>query len=726
MELNLTVLSNKDVSSTVETKQMRLSKHAETMVFQMFTKNVYSNPIGTIVREITSNSFDSHVEANVTHLPVIIRKSYDKETNHHYISFIDYGVGMSPERIDNIYSVYFESTKRENNNEIGGFGIGGKSVLSYRRIINSITGEYDNSFYVITIFNNIKYYYCIYEGKSSPEIVLLHQESTTESNGTEIKVPILESDIIKFERELLQQLYYFENIIFEGFNESKFVTNDYTIIKGKNYLFRGKNNIRYVHVCLGRVCYPINYDVLELNEELYRIPVAIKLNVGDVDVTVSRESLEYSEKTVLLLKNRLTEVRNEILNILISKSNDVRTLEDYFEYRNNFGTIKMPNNEIINLSQYLSLNKITYLNYDESFVTTKSFVELFNVLFNNLIFGKKRRQKHLPNKFTGEYRDLLNNNNIFYCENEFKRINNVHKQLNGDFDVFSIIEKKNIFGDIKTLNIKEDKLFSIQNELFEVIKKYSRKYANIQTKSHNIVKAKSKRNIPIKFFIGGKTVVKEVDLDLMNKLKIRVFYGNNEDKENLYKCKKIAIQLFGDSHVNNYSYSEKSNCFTHKSKNGILFILISKNNEKLINNKNIIHIKHFKLFLNRKHDLIKDIIISQNIIREYKQIDEIFKSKSISCVSNEIYNKVIKLNEHLVKYDEINQKYDYFYYLDYLKVIMDINLDNQNNEAMKIIKELIKLGEKNKKYLNYIKMPFNNIDSDDIFWNLIKKILVIK
>ena len=117
MEIDLKVLGKQQITATTETKKMRLSEHAQSMVFQLFTKNVYSNPIGTVVREITSNCFDSHVEAGTENTPVLIKKTHDDQTDTYYISFIDYGVGMSPERVENVYGVYFESTKRNNNNE---------------------------------------------------------------------------------------------------------------------------------------------------------------------------------------------------------------------------------------------------------------------------------------------------------------------------------------------------------------------------------------------------------------------------------------------------------------------------------------------------------------------------------------------------------------------------------------------------------------------------------
>jgi DNA topoisomerase VI subunit B len=223
MKMDMNVLGKHKVQSTTGTKKMRMSEHATSMVFQLFTKNVYSDPIGTVVREITSNCFDSHVEAGVNK-PVLIKKTYDEQTDSYYISFIDYGVGMSPDRVENVYSVYFESTKRGNDNEIGGFGIGGKTPLAYKRSTGEGEGEYDNSFFVITNYNGTKYYYNVYEGVESPEFTCFHDEPTKEGNGTEIRIPILQRDISKFEDALKMQLYYFENVVFEGFSDN--VKND--------------------------------------------------------------------------------------------------------------------------------------------------------------------------------------------------------------------------------------------------------------------------------------------------------------------------------------------------------------------------------------------------------------------------------------------------------------------------------------------------------------------
>ncbi len=88
-------------------------------LFDIVSKQMYRRPINSIVREITSNCFDSHIEAKVDD-PVIIK--FDEDEAGDYISFIDVGVGMSPDRMEKVYSKYFSSSKRESNEFIGMFG----------------------------------------------------------------------------------------------------------------------------------------------------------------------------------------------------------------------------------------------------------------------------------------------------------------------------------------------------------------------------------------------------------------------------------------------------------------------------------------------------------------------------------------------------------------------------------------------------------------------------
>lgn len=91
------------------------------MMYQAFLN--YSDPISTIVREITSNCFDSHIEAGVDkNIEIEIKNKNYLTGQAASIHFRDFGVGLSPERIKTVYSKFFKSTKRDTDNEIGGFG----------------------------------------------------------------------------------------------------------------------------------------------------------------------------------------------------------------------------------------------------------------------------------------------------------------------------------------------------------------------------------------------------------------------------------------------------------------------------------------------------------------------------------------------------------------------------------------------------------------------------
>ena len=375
MKYNAANYSDSDVMTTTEEKNLTLSKDSTNMIFKMFSSVIYSNPIGSLVREITSNCFDSHVEANVKS-PVIIKKTVDKLTNTIYISFIDFGVGMSPERINDVFSVLFNSTKRLTNSFIGCYGIGSKVPLAYKRKTGYSDTEYDNSYFIITKYNNMEYTYQIYEGNSGPCITLMNTDLTTDHNGTEVRIPVLQKDLTTFHKELTRQLYYFENIIFEGFEEDLNL-NKYQIVKAKNFLYRGKDYSEYVHVCLGKVAYPIDYNILNLYMSDYKFPIAIKINIGEIGVNLSREALDYTESCIKLLKEKLELVKEEIKEMLIKQYEDIVTLEDYFKVKTKFGVLQFKNGSSFYVGEIIKLADVNFINFKYSFMKMPTDKQLF-------------------------------------------------------------------------------------------------------------------------------------------------------------------------------------------------------------------------------------------------------------------------------------------------------------------------------------------------------------
>lgn len=295
-------------------------------------QNPYKNNIGSIVREITSNCFDSHSEAGVTDAVQIL---YGKDSSGFYVSFIDVGVGLSSERVKDIYTQYLKSTKEGSNDFIGAFGIGSKSPLSYQDL-----------FYINTRYNGIEYNYMMRKGEVSPVIDLLKKKMTTERNGTEIKLYIKsEEHLLLFLQETQKQLLYFNNVdivvdqleSIYGSYYSRYSTgsmiqdvirslkHDYTIIQGNNFLYRpDQTAFKELHIAIGVVAYPIDWKNIGMSPILS--PVALKFNIGDLAVIQTREDIRYTDENIQKIKQKITELkeeftemkRNESLNVELS------------------------------------------------------------------------------------------------------------------------------------------------------------------------------------------------------------------------------------------------------------------------------------------------------------------------------------------------------------------------------------------------------------------------
>lgn len=765
MEMNVALLSDKEIESTSSEVNMKLSKNAQSMVFQLFTKNVYSNPIGTIVREITSNCFDSHVEANVN-LPVIIRKTVDNETNNTYISFIDYGVGMSRDRVKNIYGVYFESTKRVTNTQIGGYGIGGKSPLAYKRFNGEGENEYDNSFSVITIFNKIKYTYVIYEGANTPVISLLHKEKTKEGNGTEVRIPILSKDVSKFVNEMVKQLYYFENIIFEGFDNYANIKNDYQIIRGNTFLYRGLSYSENVHICLGRVAYPIDYGVLGLSSYDFKMPVALKLNVGDINVTVSRESVDYSEKTIKFLKSKLIEVKQEISDMLIKQYENITTLSDYFEVKNEFGRLYFPNGSSMYVGNIIKHENVSFSNFAYKLFKMPTDKQLFNLFFEVRQYGKKTKSRYNSNKFVGGYSEIVNNPpNVLHIDSDtFNRKVIKQAYLNQKHTTYYIISPRDLYNDNVAVDICElfhvplnsiisqgevnniEQYLNMQKEFFELVKEHTVNYDDLivpddfiqSRKRKNVIDENVLNNdINVVFYAPTLSSRDKVKLKEFVNYKMPIFYCTQDDENLMSDYAHIYSCLFDKGSMVSYyttykRYGSKQPIGFNRNNDGmtkssIMFIMVSKSNLKYI--KLCGTAKHISTFthemLYRKESAVVNFFKREKINTMYNKIDSFFKDSSLPIIDydlslkmSEIKNRYVALNTNVQ-----NVSTDIYSYGIIIKRIFNIDNIKYNKDDIKLmndIEEIIELQKKNEDMFRYINMPRELCNANNFVLQLIR------
>jgi len=749
MEINLKKMNEQAIQDTTNSRKMKLSEEASSMVFQLFTKNVYSNPIGTVVREITSNCFDSHVEAGVDS-PVVIRKTVeDKDI---FISFIDFGVGMCPERVYDIYGTYFESTKRVDNTQIGGFGVGGKTPLAYMRSTGMGEGEYDNSFNVITRFNGIEYTYLIYEGSESPIISELHKQETKECNGTEVRVPVLEKDLDSFIKEMTKQLYYFENIVFEGFEYKNYndemvspISNEYQIIRGKSFLFRGDNYKSNMHVCLGKVAYPIDYSTLGLESSNYHLPVALRLEVGDIGMTVSRESLDYSESTIKLLKKKLEEAKNEIIGLIGKQYKSIKTLEEYFKVKNDFGKLQFPNGVSLYVGNLIEQKDVDFSNFKYQFMKMPNDKQLFRFFFEPKMYGKKPSKSRYSNNsaFEGGYDSLQSKGNLLYIEDEFNRKIVKQAYLKEQYDTYYIINKRKVDSEWMKSEIADlfnvhldavtdangkpvvfvQSLLEMQEEYMEIVREFCFDYDTLEIPEDFVASRKRgagitpelrKMTIPVKF-IGGSHSKERVKLSILFDYNMPIFYGTQDDQYELDRAVDLYKLLFNSQGVVHHT-SSKHGLMTGRyheentAKTSVAFIQIAQGNVKHMELcKKAYHISEFGWrMMYRKEDTVKQYFQMREAVIKFNELGNFYRYGYLAKVSEDWGKKFNEVETYIDNIPEEAKNGNIEWNKSNLKRYF--NLDNivptpEQKAVIVKIQELLDLQDKNNKTLGYFRIP---------------------
>lgn len=307
-----------DVGGDIDTIKVSIDTENIGMLYEMLSKSIYSNPIGSIVRELVSNCFDSHIEEaekrgiEKLEMPVVV-KGFQEEQDY-YIGFEDFGIGLSPERFRGIYLKYMSSTKRASNSQLGMFGLGSKSPFSYVDI-----------FYIRTRYDSIEYYYMMSKGANGvPEADLMYSKPTTECNGTLVKFkleggkhrsrPYISMydknsklpDYFKFEDEIINQLKYFDDVYVEDFS----VDNEYKILEFNTFKYRVGNENKEMHILLGKVIYPIDWNIIK--RPAINIPIGVKLEIGELIITPNRESIRYNDEVISIINTKIDTALEEI------------------------------------------------------------------------------------------------------------------------------------------------------------------------------------------------------------------------------------------------------------------------------------------------------------------------------------------------------------------------------------------------------------------------------
>jgi hypothetical protein len=355
---------------------MSLDLDSAQVLMQMLSKNLYSDAIGSTVRECASNALDSHRRAGVDK-PIIV-SLVRNDSNNYEFSVEDFGIGLDADDVEKIISKYGKSTKRDSDTELGMMGLGFKAPLAYA-----------SSFYFTCRKDGVERKYMMYEGEDTNTIDLLYEKPTTEGNGVKVIIPIKWSDRGDFTKKIKEQLAYFEHVYFNVDD----ISNNFLIHRSQIFQFSELSSDNYLHVCLDDVYYPLDFSKLDIDK--IEIPVGLRLTLTDgVFPTPNRESLRYTpeaKKAILDKIVRFANIMTQRYNQSVTVDSDVYAVLKY--YTSNSRYVKMFGKDF-DYNQLVKFATATLATPTIPGVNTLKLNTLANIAFSSLLSNYRRSYKY--------------------------------------------------------------------------------------------------------------------------------------------------------------------------------------------------------------------------------------------------------------------------------------------------------------------------------------------
>lgn len=326
---------------------MKLAKHSNTLetnvqgeaqsfaigdmsiVMDILRKRIYRNPIQTLVQEYISNARDAMREIGKGNafeitVPTALNPVFKVR---------DFGPGISPNRMKNVFILYGASTKRDSNTQTGGFGIGAKSAWAYT-----------DAFTITTIVDGVKRFYTAHTGvDNNGRLDLTDTQETTAPNGTEIQVAVKRADVDSFADAVLRAIYFWEEkptlkgmlevpTLVKGLK----VGTNLEVIKSELLPHYIRDTRSDAYAIIDGIPYPIESNLLVL-PTLYKLTEFIRhtplfhIDNGVLDVSASRESITDSPKSKDAFEKLASKTFLEVKTHIASQFKKATEVSEYID-----------------------------------------------------------------------------------------------------------------------------------------------------------------------------------------------------------------------------------------------------------------------------------------------------------------------------------------------------------------------------------------------------------
>jgi len=285
----------------VDSKKMTIAANAKA--FRILVDNIYMKKERAVVAEISQNAHDAHLAGAISKsFHVTLPTQFDS-------TFIvrDFGPGMSHDFMMGSYSMVFESTKDQSNIENGAFGLGRLAPLS---VCNS---------YTVTCFDGAaKRIYTVSLDSGIPEIIYMGEFEDSSERGVEVRVGIERGNISYFHNAARE--------IYKHYPQKPEILNKKDLfidIRDVEYGIKREENGKLIWgipeekqgrsiAMMGLYPYPIENTGEFKNGEVLNKGLFIQFEIGDLDITPNRESLQYTELTKKSIQAKIDDIVTHI------------------------------------------------------------------------------------------------------------------------------------------------------------------------------------------------------------------------------------------------------------------------------------------------------------------------------------------------------------------------------------------------------------------------------
>lgn len=310
---------------------------ASGLLIQRLTE-LYEDPVEATVRETVSNAIDAVVKECSGDKPTV--KIYSPTTLNPILIIKDNGVGMTYNDLKEIYSKYGASTKIDDLDQIGAYGLGAKAPLAY-----------GNEFTVTSVKDGQKTTIIVAREEMTNFIKIVDSVITDEPSGTTVSIPVDNADIHRFQENIKK----YEQIPFDKdidlyINDKMVEENNYKLITDKVLIHDGKEKV-YSRMWINKdniVDLITNLSINDIKESIkfviggwsYESPagrsryyrrdngIVVELKAGIVGFNSSRDAILENERYTAL-ENLVVDyiVSSQFINDLTQTINELELKE---------------------------------------------------------------------------------------------------------------------------------------------------------------------------------------------------------------------------------------------------------------------------------------------------------------------------------------------------------------------------------------------------------------